>query len=69
MHYSCALYLSACLFVSTLPLSAGRYMEALTPLLSNLHPSYLVDQLHDKVSSDVQDQNKIKKSQAKQVRV
>ena len=36
-------------------------------MLTNLHPSYLVDQLHDKVSSDVQDQNKIKKQQAKQV--
>ena len=45
-----------------------RYIETLTPILTNLHPSHIVDQLHDKVSSDVQDQNKIKKQQAKQVR-
>ena len=38
-----------------------RYVEAVTPLLAQLHPSTLVDGLHAQCSNAVKAQNKLKK--------
>ena len=46
--------------VYTLP-SAVRYVEAVTPTLSKLHPSALIDGLHSQCLDRLKQQNKLKK--------
>jgi len=41
-----------------------RYIEAVTPMLSALHPSAIIDGLHFQCTSAVEQQNKLKAAQA-----
>jgi len=41
-----------------------RYIEAVTPMLSALHPSSIIDGLHFQSTSAVEQQNKLKAAQA-----
>lgn len=41
-----------------------RYIEAVTPMLSALHPSSIIDGLHFQCTSAVEQQNKLKAAQA-----
>lgn len=51
-------------FKHTLSLHLFRYVEAVTPVLSSMHPSAIVDSLHLHCSSATKAQNKLKKSQS-----